>query len=89
MKHLTRGLAIVAAALLSFGAFAQSKTNIFVASGPTTGVYYPLGGGLADVLTELECNCRYDRRLDGESTADRPEQSRRRILDGGRELGCL
>jgi len=52
MKHLTRGLAIVAAALLSFGAFAQSKTNIFVASGPTTGVYYPLGGGLADVLTK-------------------------------------
>ena len=88
MKHLTRGLAIVAAALLSFGAFAQSKTNIFVASGPTTGVYYPLGGGLADVLTKYiphPCNCRYHRRLDGESTADRPEQSRRRILDGGRD----
>jgi TRAP transporter TAXI family solute receptor len=31
---------------------AQEKINIFVATGPTAGVYYPMGGGLADLLTK-------------------------------------
>ena len=37
---------------LSGTATAQNKINIFIGTGPTTGVYYPLGGGLADVLTK-------------------------------------
>ena len=31
---------------------AQSTTNIFIATGPTSGVYYPMGGGMADLLTK-------------------------------------
>lgn len=30
----------------------QDKLNIFIATGPTAGVYYPMGGGLADLLTK-------------------------------------
>ncbi len=47
-------LAVVAIACASIAPFAtsQTKSNIFVATGPTTGVYYPLGGGIADVLTK-------------------------------------
>jgi TRAP transporter TAXI family solute receptor len=43
---------LAACAALSMPAAAQPKANIFVATGPTTGVYYPLGGGIADVLTK-------------------------------------
>jgi TRAP transporter TAXI family solute receptor len=43
----------MAGMLISLSGWAQGKVNIFVATGPTTGVYYPLGGGLADVLTKF------------------------------------
>src|SRR3954465_12506764 len=56
MQRLIRLFAVVAGLLAAMGAFAQGKTNIFVASGPTSGVYYPLGGGLADVLTKFVPN---------------------------------
>ena len=56
MKQLFRALALIAGVLLASMGFAQNKVNIFVASGPTTGVYYPLGGGLADVLTKFVPN---------------------------------
>lgn len=53
MKRFFTWLALMAGMLLSCGGWAQGKVNIFVATGPTTGVYYPLGGGLADVLTKF------------------------------------
>jgi TRAP transporter TAXI family solute receptor len=56
MKQLFRGIALVAGILCAVTAYAQGKVNIFVASGPTSGVYYPLGGGLADVLTKFVPN---------------------------------
>jgi TRAP transporter TAXI family solute receptor len=56
MKQLFKWLALIAGMLFSFGGWAQGKVNIFVATGPTTGVYYPLGGGLADVLTKFVPN---------------------------------
>ncbi|MEI6723346.1 MAG: TAXI family TRAP transporter solute-binding subunit, partial [Betaproteobacteria bacterium] len=56
MQRLFRVLAIMASALCAVSAYAQGKVNIFVASGPTAGVYYPLGGGLADVLTKYVPN---------------------------------
>ena len=40
-----------ACALVAGPAAAQEKLNIFIATGPTSGVYYPLGGGMADLLT--------------------------------------
>src|SRR5471030_2251240 len=56
MNKLFSGIALVAGVLCAFAAYAQGKVNIFVASGPTSGVYYPLGGGLADVLTKFVPN---------------------------------
>ena len=53
MKRFFKWFALIAGMLISLGCWAQGKVNIFVATGPTTGVYYPLGGGLADVLTKF------------------------------------
>jgi TRAP-type uncharacterized transport system substrate-binding protein len=36
-------------ALLAGGALAQQQTTIAIATGGTGGVYYPLGGGMANV----------------------------------------
>ena len=45
--------AVVATALaLPGGAFAQEKYSLSIATGGTGGVYYPLGGGLANVLSK-------------------------------------
>ena len=56
MQQLFRSLALITGVLLASTGYAQNKVNIFVATGPTTGVYYPLGGGLADVLTKFVPN---------------------------------
>jgi TRAP-type uncharacterized transport system substrate-binding protein len=45
-----------ACALAAAPAVAQEKINIFIATGPTSGVYYPMGGGMADVLTRFVPN---------------------------------
>jgi len=44
--------AFAAALALSGGAFAQEKYSLSIATGGTGGVYYPLGGGLANVLSK-------------------------------------
>src|SRR6185503_13222950 len=56
MQRLFKVIAVAAALLCAGASYAQGKINIFVASGPTSGVYYPLGGGLADVLTKYVPN---------------------------------
>jgi TRAP transporter TAXI family solute receptor len=43
---------VVGAALLAGGALAQQQTTIAIATGGTGGVYYPLGGGMANILTK-------------------------------------
>src|SRR5688500_20248808 len=48
MKFLTRFIGILVAAL-ALGAHAQ---NLSIATGGTGGVYYPLGGGMAAVLSK-------------------------------------
>jgi TRAP transporter TAXI family solute receptor len=45
-----------ACALAAAPAVAQEKINIFIATGPTSGVYYPMGGGMANVLTKYVPN---------------------------------
>ena len=50
MKIAVRAV-LVAAGLAAGAALAQPKVNISIATGPTGGVYYPLGGGLANVLS--------------------------------------
>ena len=52
MRRILIGITLFAGALFALPAIAQTKTNIFVATGPTTGVYYPIGGAIADVLTK-------------------------------------
>ena len=52
MSRFIAAAAFFACAIVAPLATAQTKSNIFVATGPTTGVYYPLGGGIADVLTK-------------------------------------
>ena len=52
MRRILIGITLAAGALFALPATAQTKTNIFVATGPTTGVYYPIGGAIADVLTK-------------------------------------
>ena len=56
MKTLLKLFALAAGLLCACATYAQGKANIFVATGPTAGVYYPLGGGLADVLTKFVPN---------------------------------
>ena len=43
---------VLGAALLSGAAIAQQQTNIAIATGGTGGVYYPMGGGMANVLSK-------------------------------------
>src|SRR4029079_2047768 len=50
-KGLIFGAAIAGAALLGGVALAQQQTTIAIATGGTGGVYYPLGGGMANVLS--------------------------------------
>ena len=50
---LFRTLAMGAMALLAGHALAQGKTNLSISTGGTGGVYYPLGGGMASILTKF------------------------------------
>jgi TRAP transporter TAXI family solute receptor len=52
MKTIVKTAALVAALAAAGVAFAQDKVTISIATGPTGGVYYPLGGGIANVLSK-------------------------------------
>ena len=73
-EFLSSGASLVAgAALLGSAAFAQ-QTNIAIATGGTGGVYYPLGGGMANILTKhlrLRGDRARDRRLGRQPEARR------------------
>jgi TRAP transporter TAXI family solute receptor len=45
-------LGLIACAILVLPCSAQDKVTISIATGPTGGVYYPLGGGMANILTK-------------------------------------
>jgi len=51
MRKLINMLAL--SALIAMPAIAQEKVNISIATGGTGGVYYPMGGGLANVLSKF------------------------------------
>jgi hypothetical protein len=67
------GLAISAlalgAAVLAGAALAQQVT-LGIATGPTAGVYYPLGGGMASVLSKYVPNLQASARVTGGSVAN-------------------
>jgi len=51
MRSIPRALALAIGLGLAATATAQDKVTISIATGPTGGVYYPLGGGIANVLS--------------------------------------
>jgi TRAP transporter TAXI family solute receptor len=51
-KGLIFGALVAGAALCGGVALAQQQTTIAIATGGTGGVYYPLGGGMANILTK-------------------------------------
>ena len=50
--RLLASTALVAALALSASGFAQEKYSLSIATGGTGGVYYPIGGGLANILSK-------------------------------------
>ena len=52
MHQIIRAIALGACALFALNAAAQQKAAISIATGPTGGVYYPMGGGMANILTK-------------------------------------
>ena len=52
MKQFLKGWALAAGALFALAGFAQEKINLSIGTGGTGGVYYPLGGAIANVLSK-------------------------------------
>jgi uncharacterized protein len=52
MRSFLRAVAYAAAVGCAATAAAQDRVTISIATGPTSGVYYPLGGGIANVLSK-------------------------------------
>ena len=52
MRNIKLALVALTAAGLAVATHAQEKVTLSIATGPTTGVYYPLGGGIANVLSK-------------------------------------
>ncbi len=51
-NKLLRNLALCVFAIATTSVLAQGKTNLSIGTGGTGGVYYPLGGGMASILTK-------------------------------------
>src|SRR3954453_23574449 len=58
---------LAGAALLAGGASAQQQTPIAIATGGPGGVYYPLGGGMANILTKYVPGYAQTARVTGGS----------------------
>ena len=52
MRTIVKSAAFAAVLAAASVAVAQEKVTISIATGPTGGVYYPLGGGIANVLSK-------------------------------------
>jgi TRAP transporter TAXI family solute receptor len=66
MKSLVRILALLSTAV----AFAASAQNISIATGGTGGVYYPMGGGMAAVLSKYVDGMQATAEVTGGSVAN-------------------
>jgi TRAP transporter TAXI family solute receptor len=66
-KGLVFGALVAGAALFAAAATAQQPLNIAIATGGTGGVYYPLGGGMANVLTKYVPGAAATARVTGGS----------------------
>jgi TRAP transporter TAXI family solute receptor len=54
MQRIIKALFVAAAVVAAGFSVAQEKVNLSIATGGTGGVYYPLGGGMANVLSKYE-----------------------------------
>ena len=52
MFRMIKAMLVAAAALLATPGFAGESINLSIATGGTGGVYYPIGGGLANILSK-------------------------------------
>ncbi len=68
MRKLINALAV--AALVAAPAFAQEKVNLSIGTGGTGGVYYPLGGGMANVLSKYVPGMAATAEVTGGSVAN-------------------
>ena len=66
MKRIAHFLALIAASF----AFAASAQNISIATGGTGGVYYPMGGGMAAVLSKYVDGMQATAEVTGGSVAN-------------------
>jgi len=70
MKRATGIMAVLFFALLAGIAPAQEKINISIGTGGTGGVYYPLGGGMANVLSKYVPGMQATAEVTGGSVAN-------------------
>jgi TRAP transporter TAXI family solute receptor len=80
MKRFVAALvAVIAGIVLAPGVHAQEKTNLSIGTGGTGGVYYPLGGGMANILSKHLPNVRATAEVTGASVDNM------RLIGAGRQ----
>jgi len=67
MRNMLRALSIAALLTLAAPLAAQDKVNLSITTGGTGGVYYPLGGGLANILSKYVPGYQATARVTGGS----------------------
>ncbi len=67
MRRLFRALGFAALAALAAPLAAQDKVNLSITTGGTGGVYYPLGGGMANILSKYVPGYQATARVTGGS----------------------
>ena len=70
MHRTIKALLIAAAVVASVPVIAQEKINLSIATGGTGGVYYPLGGGMANVLSKFVPGMQATAEVTGGSVAN-------------------
>jgi len=70
MRNILKILLFLSGAALAFSGFAQEKVNLSIATGGTGGVYYPLGGGMANVLSKYVPGMAATAEVTGGSVAN-------------------
>ena len=83
MKRMIGSMAVLFFALLAGAAPAQEKINISIGTGGTGGVYYPMGGGLANILSKSIAGNAGDRGSDrrlGRTTCNCSARASRRSV---------
>ncbi|MEW6333395.1 MAG: TAXI family TRAP transporter solute-binding subunit [Thermodesulfobacteriota bacterium] len=70
MKRTIGSIAVLVSVLLAGAVFAQEKINISIGTGGTGGVYYPMGGGIANVLSKYVPGMQATAEVTGGSVAN-------------------